>query len=49
MSFKSIFLYNQVEDDEPLVVSLSIPATAFQFCPGCGASLSDIEVLAKSY
>jgi len=28
-----------------VVVSLSIPAAAFQFCPGCGASLSDIEMV----
>ena len=27
------------------MVSLNMPATAFQFCPGCGASLSDVEVL----
>ena len=31
------------------MVSLNMPVTAFQFCPGCGASLSDIKVFAKSY
>ena len=30
------------------MVSLNMPATAFQFCPGCGASLSDVEVMADA-
>ena len=33
----------QVED-EAMVVTVSIPVAGFQFCPGCGASLPDLEV-----
>ena len=43
----SVYISNQVEE-EPLVVSLNMPVTAFQFCPGCGASLSDVEVMADA-
>jgi len=32
-------------EDESLLVSLTIPASAFQFCPGCGTSLSSIEMV----
>ena len=32
-------------EDESLLVSLTIPAPAFQFCPGCGTSLSSIEMV----
>ena len=44
LSILAQYVSHQVEE-EPLVVSLNMPATAFQFCPGCGASLSDVEVM----
>ena len=41
----SLMEEEQAEDvPDSLVVSLNIPVTTFQFCPGCGASTPDIEV-----